>query len=850
MPLSGFARMYEEPRSFSLNDKSQEKIERKILAKVDAERLLAEDQLREKDPKRPGPLRFAVAQEVAFTTKNSGTWQNVTDGRVWRLRIQSPEAKSLNLGITRFEMPKGAKLWIYDPGHKQVEGPYTSEHRSRQGRLWTPVIEGDEIVVEVFVPTETPEPVVEIRKVNHGYRGFEKTGEKSGIAGTEGACNNDVICPAGDSWRNQIRAVGVYTVNAISPSSGMSETYVCSGVLLNDTANDFRPFFLSANHCRVDGTNDDSVVVYWNFESPMCNTHAGGDRSHTQTGSTIRARWEPSDFLLLELSAAPDPSFNVFHAGWDASGSTPPSTVCIHHPVGDVKAISSSNNPPHTRFYNSFFDNPGGDHWHLLWDSGVTEGGSSGAPLFDTSTGRCIGQLDGGHAGCGHLLQDDFFGKFSVSWTGGGTATTRLSDWLDPGNTGTMAIDGDPHITTANGVHYDFQSAGEFVSLRDVNGLEIQTRQTPVPTASVVGPNSHTGLTTCVSVNTAVAARVGKRRVTYQADSDRPDPDSAPQLRVDGVLTTLGANGLDLGDGGRVMSAPVGTGIQINFPDGTILIATANFWSATWYLNIDLFRLPAVDGIPSGPAGSFPNPATGGIAGAIAKDSWLPALPDGTSMGPRPASLHQRYIDLYQKFADAWRVTDRTSLFDYTSGTSTATFTIGSWPPEHSPCALAEKPPVKPINPAGAREVCGPIVDQKRKADCVFDVTVTGERGFAKAYLLSQQIELGLTRVTLSADKNSSKPEEPVIFTAAVVRNAPVTRRELRDKYVPTGSVQFMVDDEKAGDPIKLDSKGHATWKTSGLKPENHRVAAIYTPNKGSVFMRNTSRDELHSVVK
>ena len=38
--------------------------------------------------------------------------------------------------------------------------------------------------------------------------------------------------------------------------------------------------------------------------------------------------------------------------------------------------------------------------------------------------------------------------------------------------------DGDPHLTTVGGIHYDFQGAGEFVALRDGNGLEIQTRQT------------------------------------------------------------------------------------------------------------------------------------------------------------------------------------------------------------------------------------------------------------------------------------------------------------------------------------------------------------------------------------
>jgi lysyl endopeptidase len=164
LAVLGFAKMYEEPKSFSLKDNSQQQVELKVLPKVGAERLAPQS----KDPQHPSPHRFATAVDVAFTPENSGTWQTLADGRLWRLRIQSPGAKSLNLGITRFDMPEGAKLWIYDPAHTHVEGPYTARNRSHVGSLWTPVIEGDEMVVEVFVPTGVAPPMIEIGKVNRG----------------------------------------------------------------------------------------------------------------------------------------------------------------------------------------------------------------------------------------------------------------------------------------------------------------------------------------------------------------------------------------------------------------------------------------------------------------------------------------------------------------------------------------------------------------------------------------------------------------------------------------------------------------------------------------------------------
>jgi hypothetical protein len=161
---------------------------------------------------------------------------------------------------------------------------------------------------------------------------------------------------------------------------------------------------------------------------------------------------------------------------------------------------------------------------------------------------------------------------------------------------------------------------------------------------------------------------------------------------------------------------------------------TPNFWNhyRVWYLNVDINRARA----------------TQGVMGAIPPGNWLPALPDGSFMGPRPEDLHQRYVALYEKFEDAWRVTDATSLFDYAPGTSTSTFTIKNWPEENPrSCVLpreapgkTDKAPLKALPVETAQQHCNNIVDAARKANCIQDVMVTGETGFANAYLLTEQI--------------------------------------------------------------------------------------------------------------
>jgi subtilisin family serine protease len=305
----------------------------------------------------------------------------------------------------------------------------------------------------------------------------------------------------------------------------------------------------------------------------------------------------------------------------------------------------------------------------------------------------------------------------------------KLLHWGSVGVDG--MTDGDPHLTTVDGVHYDFQSAGEFVLLREQGGMEVQVRQTPVATTARPGAAAYHGLATCVSLNTAVATRAGGRRVSFQPNiSGVPDP-AGLQLRIDGALTPLTPAGVNLGP--DVVRSSGGGGMEVVYADGTRLVATPNWWASQglWYMNISVLGTRA----------------DRGLIGTISPGSWLPGLPNGSSMGPMPAAMHQRYLDLYGKFADAWRVTNGNTLFDYRPGTSTASFTIRAWPTESGPCKVPvvprmpgnPAPPARPVDAAIAEQACRPIRDRFMRADCVFDVTYTGEVGFAKSYLVTER---------------------------------------------------------------------------------------------------------------
>ena len=388
---------------------------------------------------------------------------------------------------------------------------------------------------------------------------------------------------------------------------------------------------------------------------------------------------------------------------------------------------------------------------------------------------------------------------------------------------------GDPHILTVDGTRYDFQAAGEFVLLRDRDGMEIQVRQTPALTAQPIA-DDYTGLTECVSLNTAVAARVGPYRISYQPGRD----EGQLMLFVNGEPAGLPKTGLDLGEH-RVSTFEAGgqTGLRVDYAHGPVLMVTPRFWSpyGLWYLDINIANSNADEG----------------LMGSIPKGSWLPALLDGSTVGPKPASAHDRYVALYRTFADAWRLTDITSLFVYFKGQSTKSYTDRDWPSEKLPCSLKPGFP-QPANPIRkniplrkAKAICKDVTLKDLNAACVFDVATTGDKNFAQGYLIAQDLQLRSTAVQIVGDKPQTRPGESLTITAIVL---PLSY----DSPKPKGTVRFLVDGMPVGKPVRLDKQGRASFKTKRLKRGDHMLRAVYSGGGRHKHHASSSPNLLHTV--
>ncbi|TSJ46395.1 T9SS type A sorting domain-containing protein [Fluviicola chungangensis] len=378
-------------------------------------------------------MRFGKELPVNIDFMSTAEIKVLPNGTVVRqLKINSAGALSINLIFDQFQLSKNARLYLSDGEKKEFIGAHTSLNNNENHMLGTELIHDDVVIIELQEPAEEAgTSQLHLGTVVHGY--FDLESEVKAL-GSSGNCEYDVNCPIGAGWENQRNSVAMM-VNG----GGF-----CTGSLINNTSGTIIPYFLSANHC---GTSPGSWVFRFKWErtpaTAICatanNTSNNGPTTMNINGGVLKANYSPSDFTLTELNSAPDPAWGVYYNGFNATDIPATSAVGIHHPAGDIKKISFENTPLISTTFNGGLPD---SHWGVTsWDNGVTEGGSSGSPLFDQNH-RTVGQLHGGASVCGGSNLSDEYGKLYTSWLGGGTNASQLKFWLDPSNTGSLTIDG------------------------------------------------------------------------------------------------------------------------------------------------------------------------------------------------------------------------------------------------------------------------------------------------------------------------------------------------------------------------------------------------------------------------
>ena len=441
-----------KPPSWSQDNLSE--LEPYKLPSFDLKKLQDEDKINDLD--KSIPWRFGHDIYVDHNFNEVGEWTTLENGdRIWRMAYSSKNAYSINFLFDAFKIPVGAKLYVYNGEKTDLLRPFTHHNNNPEEVLGTWLVEGDHAYIEYYQPANVVgEAKITVGSVVHGYR-TTASYEKS--LGDSGDCNQDVDCditPASDPYQLDTRKEEVKAASAMIVVGGTGN---CSGTLVNNTNNDGKAYFMTANHCGG-GEGSWAFRFNWRSPNPSCSTTAGspnGSYNQTVSGATLRASSSESDMELVEIT---DASFfvnnsNLVWAGWNRSTTQVPNVnFGIHHPSGDIQKVCREDDGAYRASVN-FNGNSSTKMWYIdQWELGVTEPGSSGSGLYN-ETGHLIGMLSGGGAACSGTVNNgapDYYGRFGVAWNFGSSTSSRLKEWLDPSDSGIEILDQYPPLQTYN----------------------------------------------------------------------------------------------------------------------------------------------------------------------------------------------------------------------------------------------------------------------------------------------------------------------------------------------------------------------------------------------------------------
>ena len=376
--------------------------------------------------RRPVPVAFHrdMPEEFRGDMSSGLEWTPLGDGALAAaMSVTSPGATDVRMGIL-VDLPPGGELRFFgaDAGRRfpVITRADLAFKGGKPQTLWSPVMEGDTIGVEITLPSRTALSAFSfhVDRISHGYEAERAL--ESGYLPEALECSNhyDFQCGVGRHFPQQ-EGTGAVLLRFEESGAG----YACSGTLLSDREDTFVPYLLTANHCISTALVASSVSARWFYQRSAC----GGSRldsrdTTTSGGAELLATSQAQDSTLLRLERRPPEG--VWYHGWDPNRITHPRDVyLIHHPDGGVKKYSAGRTTDHVDVITSGTEDAIMDAIMVDWSEGTTENGSSGAGLFAGE------YLIGVHAGrsadpASCLHRHAFAGAFSDFYP-------RIRRWLE-----------------------------------------------------------------------------------------------------------------------------------------------------------------------------------------------------------------------------------------------------------------------------------------------------------------------------------------------------------------------------------------------------------------------------------
>jgi len=315
---------------------------------------------------------------------------------------------------------------------------------------------------------------------------------------------------------------------------------------------------------------------------------------------------------------------------------------------------------------------------------------------------------------------------------------------------------GDPHLKSFDGATYSFQTVGEFVLTSANNGqFEVQVRQEPQRDD--------------FSLNTAVAMKVGGDRLGIYAQDNNDAFHSSVMLN--GMSLEIGSRTYYLPHGGTIRNS--GKNYLVTWPSGETVSVDMSRTGGMPFMNIAVQVYPCASTNYSGLMGNangdrrddFDTDRTNSMGSVFASGS----MSDNFEK--------ERLAFLAKDFANAHRISLQTSLFDYSFGQNTMTFTDYSYPRVHR--TLNDIPNNRRTD---ARNICAASGLTGNDLDaCIYDQAFLNIEPIRPPVIIDRTDRVILGRVDQETPNVNSTRDLPIMNDSREVPNGSSITRPLKE---------------------------------------------------------------------
>jgi hypothetical protein len=404
----------------------------------------------------PFRQRVGIAKRVtAAVTAEAPGWgatrATADGGWVWSAAVHSDGASGLRLKIRDFQLPQDTELYLFNETGS-VAGPYTGSGPLGSGEFWSHLVPGETVYLQLrqygpAMAAQSAQSSFQVEAV--GYVGSQ-FGAAAG--GAKSFCDYNARCIVNASCVSDAPAVddARYAVAHMLFADG-DYLYACSGGLINNTDEDWTPYFMTANHCMSTDAVASTLEAFfrWTVDcGATCPFQWGTPTDAVAVlGASVVATNRVGDYTLLLLSGESAPLGTAL-LGWTTEPvafSDGASLYRISHPAAAPQAFSEHRVDTGASTCLGW----GRGSWIYSRDVvGATEGGSSGSPVVN-SDGQMVGQLSGS---CGILAWLPCLSGLHATVDGAfASYFDEVAPWLDPASVCEDDLDGDGYVAAGCG---------------------------------------------------------------------------------------------------------------------------------------------------------------------------------------------------------------------------------------------------------------------------------------------------------------------------------------------------------------------------------------------------------------